>query len=690
MATKHISGSYPGGYYLNPTYQTLVIDPTAVVGGAGVTASAAQPSTINNLGKVQGTSNGISLGHGGKVTNGDATNTTAVISGIVISGYAGTIINNGTISDLGPNNASIFLVDGGTVINGSESNTAAYITNGIALPAPATIFNFGTIASGSNNNFPTIGVSAGGTIVNGSATSSAAYIKNGIVFTGPGSITNFGTITGDIILRSSDASLILEGTGVHNGATEGSGGTLELGAKAGPGTLSGLGSSIVHFATIGVDKFATWSLSGPSSIAAGTALKNAGTLDLLGQVVNSGKITNLAGATLAFEGDVSITTDPAVKAGQFTNAGLVEKLLGTGTSIIRTGTASLTDTGTIDVQTGTLELTGQTVTVAGLIKGAGTIEFGPGNITLTTLATGASIKTAGMKIAGSGAHVTVGRSLGYSGAFAAGANTELTIAGGDLLQLTGSASFSKDTVDGAGRITTKGAMTLSQVLFGGTGQWRNAGTVSETGQLTLGDVNGQGAVFVNQAGGVFDIAGNSGIDGTAPSATFQNAGLLEKTVGAKSSIGVALVNTGTVEATSGTLDLQKAVTGNGGTLKIDAGKAIQADAAVSGGQTVDFNGGGDKLVLTDATHFAGKLSNFAVGDMLDLRQFDPATATLGFAENAAMTQGTLTVTDGALVAKITLLGQYMASGFNKASDGVGGINVTYTPQAAAALAPPHT
>jgi hypothetical protein len=49
----------------------------------------------------------------------------------------------------------------------------------------------------------------------------------------------------------------------------------------------------------------------------------------------------------------------------------------------------------------------------------------------------------------------------------------------------------------------------------------------------------------------------------------------------------------------------------------------------------------------------------------------------------------LTVTDGALTAKINLLGQYMAAGFHKASDGAGGIFVTYTPQAAMALAPPH-
>jgi hypothetical protein len=139
--------------------------------------------------------------------------------------------------------------------------------------------------------------------------------------------------------------------------------------------------------------------------------------------------------------------------------------------------------------------------------------------------------------------------------------------------------------------------------------------------------------------------------------------------------------------TSGMLDLQQAVTGTGGVLKLDAGRTLQADAAVSGGQTVEFNAGGDKLVLTDATQFSGKLQAFGLGDKLDLREFDPATTTLGFVENGAMTSGVLTVTDGALVAKITLLGQYSAASFHTSSDGVGGTYITDPPEAAMVIAP---
>src|SRR5262249_58277693 len=78
MATKHISGSYPAGYYLQPSFQNLIIDPTGVVGGTGVTTTAAQPSNIGNQGTV--TTNGITLSDGGTIRNGSATNTTALIS----------------------------------------------------------------------------------------------------------------------------------------------------------------------------------------------------------------------------------------------------------------------------------------------------------------------------------------------------------------------------------------------------------------------------------------------------------------------------------------------------------------------------------------------------------------------------------------------------------------------------------
>src|SRR5439155_11628958 len=102
--------------------------------------------------------------------------------------------------------------------------------------------------------------------------------------------------------------------------------------------------------------------------------------------------------------------------------------------------------------------------------------------------------------------------LTYAGTFSAASSTELAITGGDLLKLAGPASFLHDTVDGAGRLTTTGTTTINQVTLGGSAQWLNAGALSVTGgTFSVGDDSGNVATFDNQAGGVFNLAGNVGI-----------------------------------------------------------------------------------------------------------------------------------------------------------------------------------
>ena len=60
--------------------------------------------------------------------------------------------------------------------------------------------------------------------------------------------------------------------------------------------------------------------------------------------------------------------------------------------------------------------------------------------------------------------------------------------------------------------------------------------------------------------------------------------------------------------------------------------------------------------------------------------FDAQT-TLGYLPNSNQTGGTLLLTDGTQSAKITLLGNYMASSFAVASDSHGGTMVTEVSQA---------
>ncbi len=112
---------------------------------------------------------------------------------------------------------------------------------------------------------------------------------------------------------------------------------------------------------------------------------------------------------------------------------------------------------------------------------------------------------------------------------------------------------------------------------------------------------------------------------------------------------------------------------------------------VSAGATTEgiftFVGSGGRLVIDSGAAFNATISGFAAGDRLNLAGIAFSSATIAYSAN------TLTVTDGAHSVMIDLLGQYMAAGFQDASNGAGGTIITYAqPQAQAeiaVLAPGH-
>jgi hypothetical protein len=73
-----------------------------------------------------------------------------------------------------------------------------------------------------------------------------------------------------------------------------------------------------------------------------------------------------------------------------------------------------------------------------------------------------------------------------------------------------------------------------------------------------------------------------------------------------------------------------------------------------------------------------RFGGFSTGDEFDLAGFVYSSAeTEKFTENGAHTSGLLTVTDGANVAKLTLLGNYVTSDFALSTDAHGGTFVKF-------------
>ena len=156
------------------------------------------------------------------------------------------------------------------------------------------------------------------------------------------------------------------------------------------------------------------------------------------------------------------------------------------------------------------------------------------------------------------------------------------------------------------------------------------------------------AILYNTAKATYDILDNSGIGLGASTASYiDNAGLFEKTGGTgASAIAPAVTNTGTIEVTAATLDVQGAVTGTGSD-KISGASTLEFDSTVAAGQTVSFTGGGGTLDLAAPQGFAGKISGFDTVGANDTIEVAGPWVFSGFTENAGGTQGTLGFANGA-------------------------------------------
>jgi hypothetical protein len=325
----------------------------------------------------------------------------------------------------------------------------------------------------------------------------------------------------------------------------------------------------------------------------------------------------------------------------------------------------------------TLSLTG-TASLSGTASGLGTLALtGSGD----SINSGATISVANLSISGSGASVTLGEALTYAGAFSEAAGDTLALTGGPLVLTGANDVLSGGTVDGSRWLLTKGTTRVSGLTIGGTVEWENTGTVNESGgSATIGDASGDKAILYNTPKATYDILDNSGIGlGASTTSYIDNAGLFEKTGGTgASAIAPGVTNTGTIEVTAATLDLQGAVTGKGSD-EISGASTLEFDSTVAARQTLSFTGSGGTLDLTAPQGFAGEISGFdaAGAGSNDTIEVAGPWVFSGFTENAGGTQGTLGFANGASHLSLTLLGDYDPVDFVH-TPANGGTLITYT------------
>jgi hypothetical protein len=518
---------------------------------------------------------------------------------------AGTLLLKGVTTDSG---ATINL-DGGYVL----ANAGTFdVTNG-------AIFNLGYN--------PNIGSAGNGTIQNnkgGTFDFQTASAVNNVV--GTNAFVNAGTLEQTVTTGTTDIEVAFTNTGTVSVKT----GTLEFTAG---GTSTAGTITVASGATLDFDAGA-FTLSGGSIGGAGTLLLAGGSTTL-----KSGAKVSVTNFSETGSGTSLTISEALAYAEAFSQGAGTTTAISTKDSLSLTGTASL----------------------GGTTSGAGTLDLAGGSATIDK---GAKLSVSHWSISGSGTDVTLDEALTYTKSFSEGAGDTFVLSGGNLL-LKGAAAFAGGTVDGAKLLETEGTTTISGLTIGGTVEWENTKTVTQTGgTVTIGDSSGDKAFLDNTATGAYDITGASAVgQGSSTASYINNAGLIEQSGGTGSTIAPAVTNTGTLEVTSGTLDFMGAVTGTG-TDTISGASTLEFDSGVSssttvGSQNIGFTGGGT-LDLTDPTSFYGEISDFAVGDTVDL---SGSWAFSGFSENSGGTLATLTLVNGATTHAFDFVGDYTQGDF---------------------------
>ena len=155
-------------------------------------------------------------------------------------------------------------------------------------------------------------------------------------------------------------------------------------------------------------------------------------------------------------------------------------------------------------------------------------------------------------------------------------------------------------------------------------------------------------------------------DASFTSSSVTNHGLLEGTGGTGTGVVTSkVINTGTIEASSGTLEVTGAVTGKG-TDTISGAATLEFGAGVSsaktlGHQDIEFTGGGTLDLLAPAS-FYGEISDFGSGDTVELKG---SWHFSGISHAGDVT--TLTLAKGSTTHGFEFAGDYSRSEFHIAS-----------------------
>lgn len=620
----------------------------------------------------------IYMGSGTIINSGDITAGVGIGSTSVSGSGGGVVLNNGFIGNRYANGysysggltphyyrdvwAGVTIVGGGDIVNGTK-NHAAVIGGGVSITGgrgtvvnDATINNDCNIVYGFKTFTRSITLGDGGDVFNGTAGDTGAKLNGSVsIGGGDGEVKNFGFIghsTESDNYSSTNRNINRVSVQLGAGGTIINGAATDTSAKidAGVSVTGGIGT-IDNFGTIGYGS----NIAKKATIT--TAILYAGAAFADGGTVINGSATDTAAKIDGGAAGVSISG----------------------------GSGRVSNFGSIYTQAGTSNFAAGVLLAAG-----GSIANGSSGSTAASI-TGYDT---GIYVAGAAGAITnyghIGETSAADAAKAVGTQAGVDLKAGGVVR-NGSSARSAASISGVvgidlygtGTVTNYGSIngTQSAIVFHDA---TDKLIENASGLLTGAVAGGGGSLILDGKTGTLSglgstVTGFAKIDVTSDSAwVLAGHGLI--------AAGTIFRNDGRVAvAASDTLTLDTGMVGSG-VLAIRPGATTEIKGNVSATETVTFTGGNAELTLDSPGLFLGAVSNLMGGgtDKLKLIGFGKGT-TFTFTPNGGDTGGTLAVTDGAKQAQITLLGQFVASGFHAA------VSASYTvfTYTASAAATPH-
>jgi hypothetical protein len=520
------------------------------------------------------------LSPGGIFTNAGTVTKTAGTGTSRIGTYSYLAFNNSNRIDV--ETGTIAIADGGGVSTGGTFTVAAGATLDLtggtsfhSLTGTYTGSGAGTVALASG----TLNIGTGGAAFNfpPGLLQWTANANGSFIDTTMGDLTNTGTLS----LSNSNA-VILEGDHALNNQ-----GTINQVGAGGLDIRSAYGDD---YTTLNNQTGATYNFqadSGINSTYVGGTFINAGTLTkTAGTGTSVMNEVNFNGGTINVEtGTIALTSlSGTLTGGTFTVAAGATLDLAAGNGAPYAGTYTGSGAGTIAFSHSILYIGSGGATFnfpAGLLQWTGGTLNIPANATLTNAGTLTASATSYINVQNDGALVNNGLfTVSGNGQYAEQGdggsinNRSLTLTGAGTIEF-----FDSITNAPTGTLTVSGSGP-KDLVYGGT----NQGTLIQTGTGTL-SLGGGGETFTNQAGALYDIESDAGVDN---SYIFVNQGTIRKSGGNGTSVISSLQfrNSGILNVETGTLESNASGTSTGGNFLVAAGATLD----LTGGQSPTYTG----------------------------------------------------------------------------------------------------